>query len=185
MNLQMEGASYEGSFVIADIRIDLPLPTERLAYFDPAWNPGNTILMHREPHGIWRVDYQLPAGETPEQALQPESLKPRIDAQLAMIGHAGCAWEMDWASVYSARTLTLPDYVQGPRALRRRRGAPAADLRRARRQHRLPGCAIAGLAPGLRGEGPGAPQLLRQLQPPSGSARRARSSRRRARAPAS
>ena len=113
MNLQMEGASYEGFFVIADIRIDLPLPTERLAFFDPDWNPGNTVLMHREPHGIWRVDYQLPPGETPEQALRPESLKARIDAQLAMIGHAGTPWEMDWCSVYSARTLTLPDFVHG------------------------------------------------------------------------
>ncbi len=113
MNLQMEGASYEGFFVIADIRIDLPLPTERLAFFDPEWNPGNTILMHREPHGIWRVDYQLPEGETPEEALRPESLKARIDAQLAMIGHAGTPWEMDWSSVYSARTLTLPDFVHG------------------------------------------------------------------------
>jgi 3-(3-hydroxy-phenyl)propionate hydroxylase len=113
LKLQMEGSSYEGLFVIADIRIDLPLPTERLAFFDPEWNPGNTILMHREPHGIWRVDYQLPPGESPEQALRPESLKARIDAQLAMIGHAGVPWEMDWNSVYSARTLTLPDYVQG------------------------------------------------------------------------
>jgi 3-(3-hydroxy-phenyl)propionate hydroxylase len=94
--------------VIADIRIDLPLPTERLAFFDPPWNPGNTMLMHREPHGIWRVDYQLPEGETPEQALRPESLKARIDAQLAMIGHGGTPWEMDWSSVYSARTLTCP-----------------------------------------------------------------------------
>ncbi len=113
MNLEMEGASYEGFFVIADIRIDLPLPTERLAFFDPDWNPGNTILMHREPNGIWRVDYQLPEGETPEEALRPESLKARIDAQLAMIGHAGTPWEMDWSSVYSARTLTLPNYVHG------------------------------------------------------------------------
>jgi len=113
MGLQMEGASYEGLFVIADIRIDLPLPTERLAFFDPPWNPGNTILMHREPLGIWRIDYQLPRGETPEQALRPESLKARIDAQLAMIGHAGAQWELDWSSVYSARALTLPDYVQG------------------------------------------------------------------------
>ncbi|HSW19477.1 MAG TPA: FAD-dependent monooxygenase, partial [Ramlibacter sp.] len=113
LGLQMEGASYEGFFVIADIRIDLPLPTERLAYFDPPWNPGNTILMHREPHGIWRVDYQLPPGETPEEALRPESLKARIDAQLEMIGHPGTPWEMDWSSVYSARTLTLPDYVHG------------------------------------------------------------------------
>ncbi|NIC40558.1 FAD-dependent monooxygenase [Aquabacterium sp. A08] len=113
LGLQMEGASYEGLFVIADIRIDLPLPTERLAYFDPPWNPGNTILMHREPHGIWRVDYQLPEGETPEQALRPESLRARIDAQLAMIGFGGTPWEMDWSSVYSARTLTLPDFVHG------------------------------------------------------------------------
>ena len=113
MDLQMEGASYEGRFVIADIRVDLPLPTERLAFFDPEWNPGNTVLMHREPHGIWRVDYQLPEGETAEDALRPESLKARIDALLAQIGHAGVPWEMDWNSVYSARTLTLPDYVPG------------------------------------------------------------------------
>lgn len=113
MNLLMEGASYEGRFVIADIRIDLPLPTERLAFFDPTWNPGNTILMHREPHGIWRVDYQLPAGEDPEDALRPESLKARIDAQLEMISFGGTPWEMDWSSVYSARALTLPDYVHG------------------------------------------------------------------------
>jgi 3-(3-hydroxy-phenyl)propionate hydroxylase len=111
LGVPMEGASYEGWFVIADIRIDLPLPTERLAYFDPTWNPGNTILMHREPHGIWRVDYQLPPGESTADALRPASLKQRIDAQLAMIGHAGTPWEMDWCSVYSARALTLPDYV--------------------------------------------------------------------------
>ena len=113
MGLWMEGSSYEGFFVIADIKIDLPLPTERLAFFDPEWNPGNTILMHREPHGIWRLDYQLPPGETPEQALHVDSLTERINAQLAMIGHAGVSWEMDWCSVYSARTLTLADYVHG------------------------------------------------------------------------
>lgn len=113
MNLNMEGASYEGFFVIADIKVNLPLPTERLAFFDPEWNPGNTVLMHREPHGIWRVDYQLPAGETPEEALQAKSLEARIDAQMAMIGHAGVSWELDWSSVYSARTLTLRDYVHG------------------------------------------------------------------------
>jgi 3-(3-hydroxy-phenyl)propionate hydroxylase len=113
MNLEMEGTSYEGFFVIADIKIDLPFPTERLAYFDPDWNRGNTILMHREPHGIWRVDYQLPPGETPEQALTVESLTTRINAQLDMIGFGGTPWELDWSSVYSARTLTLPDFVHG------------------------------------------------------------------------
>lgn len=113
LGLSMEGASYEGRFVIADIRVNLPLPTERLAFFDPDWNPGNTILMHREPLGIWRVDYQLPETESPEEALRYESLKTRIDAQLAMIGFAGTPWELDWSSVYSARTLTLSDYWHG------------------------------------------------------------------------
>jgi 3-(3-hydroxy-phenyl)propionate hydroxylase len=113
LDLKLEGASYQGSFVIADIRIELPLPTERLAFFDPDWNPGNTVLLHREPFGIWRVDYQLPAGETVEAALQPQALKSRIDATLAMVGHAGTPWELDWASVYSARTLTLPHYRHG------------------------------------------------------------------------
>jgi 3-(3-hydroxy-phenyl)propionate hydroxylase len=112
-DLKLEGAAYEGRFVIADIRIDLPLPTERLAFFDPPWNPGNTVLMHRQPDAMWRIDYQLPPDETPEQALEPASLKARIDAQLAMIGHAGVPWEMDWSSVYSARALTLPQYVHG------------------------------------------------------------------------
>lgn len=111
--LKLEGDSYEGRFVIADIRIELPLPTERLAFFDPPWNPGNTVLMHRQPGDLWRIDYQLPPGETPEQALQPASLKARIDAQLASIGFGDRPWQMDWASVYSARALTLPDYVNG------------------------------------------------------------------------
>jgi len=113
LGLSMEGASYEGLFVIADIRIDLPLSTERRAWFDPDWNRGNTILMHREPLGIWRIDYQLPEGESPEQALAPDALRARIDSQLAMIGFGGTLWELDWSSVYSARTLTLPHYRHG------------------------------------------------------------------------
>ncbi len=111
LGLRMEGASYEGQFVIADIRVDLPVPTERRAYFDPVWNRGNTVLRHREPHGLWRIDYQLPRGERAEQALAPESVRARIDAQLAMVGHAGARWELDWCSVYSARAMTLPDYL--------------------------------------------------------------------------
>lgn len=113
LGLKMEGDSYEGRFVIADIRAKLDLPTERLAFFDPPWNPGNTVLMHREPHDIWRIDYQLPPGETPEHALRTESLTQRINAQLELIGKGGTPWELDWCSVYSARAMTLTDYVSG------------------------------------------------------------------------
>lgn len=111
LGLALEGNSYEGRFVIVDIRIDLDLPTERLAFFSPEWNPGNTILMHKEPDNIWRFDYQLAADVSSEEALRPERLAQAVNAQLKMMGYTDKTWEMDWASVYSARALTLPDYV--------------------------------------------------------------------------
>ncbi|MFZ4407518.1 MAG: FAD-dependent monooxygenase [Paracraurococcus sp.] len=112
LGLRMEGRAYAGSFVIADIRADLGLPTERLCYFDPAWNPGNNVLVHREPDGIWRLDFRLPDAESAEAALEPARLAERIEAILAMVGRP-VPWALDWAAVYSASTLTLPDYVVG------------------------------------------------------------------------
>jgi 3-(3-hydroxy-phenyl)propionate hydroxylase len=111
--LRMDGRSYSGSFVIADIRAALGLPTERLCHFDPDWNPGNNVLVHRQPDDLWRLDFRLPDGETAEEALEPGRLCDRIERILAMIRRAGVAWEMDWAAVYSASTLTLPDYLHG------------------------------------------------------------------------
>jgi 3-(3-hydroxy-phenyl)propionate hydroxylase len=112
LGLRMEGRSYAGNFVIADIKAKIDLPTERLCYFDPAWNPGNNVLVHRQPDEMWRIDFRLPDGETTEQALEPATLRRRIEAVLEMIGRK-TAWQLDWATVYSANTLTLPDFVHG------------------------------------------------------------------------
>ncbi|NIB40792.1 monooxygenase [Pseudomaricurvus alkylphenolicus] len=110
MKLRMEGKAYSGNFVIADIQADIDLPTERRCYFDPEWNPGNNVLVHREPDGIWRLDFRLPDGETPEQALEKQVLTQRINSILQMIGQR-VKWSLDWATVYSASTKTLPDFV--------------------------------------------------------------------------
>lgn len=112
LGLRMEGRAYAGNFVIADIKADINLPTERLCYFDPDWNPGNNVLVHRQPDRIWRLDFRLPDGETAEEALEEARLATRIDLILDMIGKK-VPWELDWATVYSASTLTLPDYVSG------------------------------------------------------------------------
>ncbi len=112
MGLRMEGRSYPGNFVIADIKAKIDLPTERLCYFDPDWNPGNNVLVHRQPDDLWRIDFRLPDDETPEQALEPATLSRRIDAVLAMIRHK-VPWRLDWATVYTANTLTLPRFVHG------------------------------------------------------------------------
>ena len=82
LGLRMEGRAYAGNFVIADIRASIDLPTERLCHFDPAWNPGNNVLVHRQPDDMWRIDFRLPDGETPEEALEPSLLRRRIDAVL-------------------------------------------------------------------------------------------------------
>ncbi len=112
MGLRMEGRSYPGNFVIADIKAKIDLPTERLCYFDPDWNPGNNVLVHRQPDDLWRIDFRLPDDETPEQALEPATLSRRIDAVLAMIRRK-VPWRLDWATVYTANTLTLPRFVHG------------------------------------------------------------------------
>jgi len=112
LGLRMEGRSYEGNFVIADIIAPIDLPTERLCYFDPDWNPGNNVLVHRQPDGLWRIDFRLPDGETAEQALEPSRLGSRINNVLQMIGQP-VEWTLDWCTVYSANTLTLPDYRAG------------------------------------------------------------------------
>ncbi len=112
LGLRLEGRAYAGNFVIADIKAALGLPTQRLCYFDPDWNPGNNVLVHRQPDDLWRLDFRLPDGETAEQALEPARLAERIDKILAMVGRP-VPWQLDWATVYSASTMTLPDYVVG------------------------------------------------------------------------
>lgn len=112
LGLRMSGASYEGRYVIADIEADLRLPTERLAWFDPPSNPGRTVLMHRQPDNLWRIDYQLRADEDPDEAVRPGNVLPVIDAQLKMMGFRG-DWKPIWISMYRASAVSLDRYRHG------------------------------------------------------------------------
>jgi len=112
LGLRLKGDNYEGRYVIADIRMDHDFPTERRAFFEPAGNPGGTVLIHKQPDDIWRVDYQLREGESEQEALREDNIRARVGAILADIGHAK-SWELEWWSVYSANTLCLDDYRHG------------------------------------------------------------------------
>ena len=59
MGLRLAGDNCEGKYVIADVRMEHDYPTERRAFFDPKSNPGGTILIHKQPGNIWRIDFQL------------------------------------------------------------------------------------------------------------------------------
>lgn len=112
LGLRMKGDNYEGRYVIADIRMDHDFPTERRAFFEPSGNPGGTVLIHKQPENIWRVDYQLRDGESEEAALREENIRARVGAILGDIGHDK-RWELEWWSIYSANTLCLDDYRHG------------------------------------------------------------------------
>jgi len=112
LGLQLEGMQYEGRYVIVDIEQDTRREVERLAWFDPPSNPGSTILMHRQPDNVWRIDYQVAEHEDAAQAVKPENVLPRVQAHLDMIGETE-PWKPLWISIYNAKCLTLADYRSG------------------------------------------------------------------------
>jgi 3-(3-hydroxy-phenyl)propionate hydroxylase len=112
LGLRLKGENYEGKYVIADVRMDHDFPTERRAFFEPSGNPGGTVLIHKQPDNIWRVDYQLREGESEQEALREENIRARVGAILTDIGHTK-PWELEWWSIYSANTLCLHDYRHG------------------------------------------------------------------------
>jgi 3-(3-hydroxy-phenyl)propionate hydroxylase len=112
LGLRMQGTQYEGSYVIVDIELKSDYPTERRAWFDPPSNPGSTLLMHKQPHDIWRLDYQLREGEDPDEAVKPENVIPRVASHLRMIGERD-DWKLVWISMYRANALTLESYRHG------------------------------------------------------------------------
>ncbi len=112
LGLQLQGTQYEGKYVIVDVVQKTQRAVERLAWFDPPSNPGSTILMHRQPDDIWRIDYQIRDDEDPVEAVKPENVLPRVASHLKMIGEDE-AWEPLWISIYNAKCLTLDSYRHG------------------------------------------------------------------------
>ena len=110
--LRLKGENYEGRYVIADVQMDHDYPTIRRALFDPACRPGGTVLIHRQPDNIWRIDYQLRPEESAEEATKEENVRASVASVLKEIGHNG-DWDLEWWSVYSANTLLLDDYRDG------------------------------------------------------------------------
>ena len=169
LGLRLKGDNYEGRYVIADIRMDHDFPTERRAFFEPSGNPGGTVLIHKQPDNIWRVDYQLREGESEEEALREENIRARVGAILGDIGHdkAVGAGMVEHLFRQHAVPRRLPPW---PGVLHRRCRAYRADFWRARAQQRPRGCRQSRLEARARSPWRGRRKPARQLF--AGAARR-------------
>ena len=112
LGLRLDGENLPGNYVIADVQMKHDFPTERRSYFESSANPDSTILEHRQPDDIWRIDWQLPEGQDPDEAIREDNVRARLQAILDMIGH-DAPWELEWWSIYTANTLCLDEYRHG------------------------------------------------------------------------
>jgi 3-(3-hydroxy-phenyl)propionate hydroxylase len=95
LGIEFPGRSYDDLFLICDIRADLPFPSERRFFFDPAWNPGRQVLVHQQPDSVWRIDWQVPPSFDPRAERASGALDARIRE---IVGDR--PYEIVWQSVY-------------------------------------------------------------------------------------
>jgi 3-(3-hydroxy-phenyl)propionate hydroxylase len=106
LDLPFIGEQFEDQFLIADVKMTAPFPTERWFWFDPPFHDGQSALLHRQPDDIWRIDLQLSRDADSEHERRPEVVRPRIER---MLGHAD--FELDWVSIYRFQCRRLARFV--------------------------------------------------------------------------
>lgn len=111
LGLESKGRIFQDRFLIADVRLrgDADFPTERWFWFDPSFHPGQSVLLHRQPDNVWRIDFQLGWDADPEEEKKPENILPRVQALLG----ADAQFDLDWASVYTFACLRMDSFVHG------------------------------------------------------------------------
>ena len=106
---ESKGRVFRDRFLIADIKMKLDRPAERWFWFDPPFHRNQSVLLHMQPDGVWRVDFQLGWDADPEVEKRPENIKPRIDALLG----ADAQYDLEWASVYTFACLRMDKFRYG------------------------------------------------------------------------
>ena len=96
LGMGFPGHSHEDLFLICDIRADLPFPRERRLFFDPPWNPGRQVLVHPQPDGVWRIDWQVP----PETDVEAERADGRLDRRIRAVIGRDTPYELVWLTAY-------------------------------------------------------------------------------------
>ncbi|PBI85812.1 3-(3-hydroxy-phenyl)propionate/3-hydroxycinnamic acid hydroxylase [Variovorax boronicumulans] len=110
---EAKGRVFRDRFLIADITMGAQLPTERRFWFDPSFHPGQSVLLHKQADGMWRVDFQLGWDADPVEERKPERITPRVRALLDSIGFEGVQFQIGWASVYTFACQRMERFRHG------------------------------------------------------------------------
>ena len=110
---ESKGRVFRDRFLIADVRMQADFPAERWFWFDPPFHPNQSVLLHRQPDGVWRIDFQLGWDADPDAEKQPERIKPRVDAMMRQALGREVPFELEWASVYTFACLRMDRFRHG------------------------------------------------------------------------
>lgn len=109
LGLESHGRTFRDRFLIADIKMEADFPTERWFWFDPPFHPNQSVLLHRQPDNVWRIDFQLGWDADPVLEKSPERVMPRVRALLGL----DVKFEIEWVSVYTFSCLRMDSFRHG------------------------------------------------------------------------
>jgi 2-polyprenyl-6-methoxyphenol hydroxylase-like FAD-dependent oxidoreductase len=108
LGIGFPGRSFDDQFLICDIKTELSFPSERRFFFDPSWNPGRQVLVHHCPNGVWRIDWQVPAGFD----LDAERSSGALDERIRQIT-GDLPYEIVWATAYRFHERVAAAFAAG------------------------------------------------------------------------
>ena len=107
LELPFVGRVFRDRFLIADVVMQAPFPTERWFWFDPPFHPNQSALLHKQPDDVWRIDLQLGWDADPEEECKPERVTARVQAMLG----PEARFRLEWVSLYTFRCRRLERFV--------------------------------------------------------------------------
>lgn len=109
LGLESKGRTFRDRFLIADIKMEADFPPERWFWFDPPFHPNQSVLLHRQPDNVWRIDFQLGWDADPVLEKTPERVLPRVRALLG----PDAKFEIEWVSVYTFSCQRMDSFRHG------------------------------------------------------------------------
>jgi 3-(3-hydroxy-phenyl)propionate hydroxylase len=106
---ESKGQTFRDRFLIADVKMSADFPSERWFWFDPPFHRNQSVLLHRQPDDVWRIDFQLGWDADPVAERKPERVIPRVKA---LLGN-DVDFTFEWVSIYTFACLRMEKFRLG------------------------------------------------------------------------